>query len=716
MLHIQTHLLKIILALLGLFPVAATAREDPKNRIQNPQPNPLVALEKFIEEKRRELNVPGVAVAIVQEDRVIFARGFGMRNVEEGLPVTPNTLFAIGSCTKAFTAITVLMSAEEGKLALSDSPKKYLPYFKLRDSEADGKITIGDLLCHRSGLDRTDLAWYMGSLRPEEVIRVAGLARPTAKLGEKLQYQNVMYLVAGEIVGKVQKKPWGKFLAERIFRPLGMHSSNISVREMQRASDYARGYSVSPTTKQPIPLPIKDLSNIAPAGAINSNVKEMAQWISLMLNSGVFEGKRLLSEESFKELWVERGKLMGTISYGYGWMLSDWNGHRIVEHGGGIDGFTANVALMPEKKLGVVALSNASGTPLPGVITKAVWEHLVGNPKKPVELTSSLPVTPSPVNPADEAGTYHLSAVKMDLVIAFKNGKLTVTPTSQPEMPLEPVGGRRYRIGPPAPPDVFITFRPTPENPQETELLLEQSGMKFIGKRAAAFTAPLSVDELLRKVTEAAGGEANLRRHKTLVMKFDADLENQGLTGEVVIKMRAPNAYEKCVTLCALGKKLATLRDYFDGMQGGDEPSFSITLRKEGNALADAAIAGDFYPELNGKKLFKSIIIKRMDKIDAEEVYVVEKIPEKGSTITDYISTKSFLTLQRSGPGPVTTTFRDYRSVDGVMIPFTLIQDIPGQGKTLLKLKEIQFDVRIPPATFRPKEKRSVQRPDWWYL
>ncbi|HXG24552.1 MAG TPA: serine hydrolase domain-containing protein, partial [Chthonomonadales bacterium] len=326
MLSTQARHFTVILALLGVFPLSATARQDPKPRIQNPQPDPLAVLEKFIEEKRMELNVPGVAVAIVREDRVIFARGYRLRDVEEKLPVTPNTLFAIGSCTKAFTAVTVLISAEEGKLALTDSPKKYLPYFKLRDPEADGKITIGDLLCHRSGLDRTDLAWYMGRLRPEEVIRVAGLAKPMAKLGEKLQYQNVMYLVAGEIVGKVQKKPWGKFLAERIFRPLGMSSSNISVSEMQRASDYAHGYTLSPTTKHPIPLPIKDLSNIAPAGAINSNAKEMAQWIRLMLNGGVFAGKRLLSEESFQELWTERGKLMGTISYGYGWMLNDWNG------------------------------------------------------------------------------------------------------------------------------------------------------------------------------------------------------------------------------------------------------------------------------------------------------------------------------------------------------------------------------------------------------
>jgi CubicO group peptidase (beta-lactamase class C family) len=712
-----------VLISLGLTSPPAEAIETLLASQQSANTNPtrlpsdaLAALEKFIEEKRQELNVPGVGVAIVQEDRVIFAKGFGWRNVEEGLPVTPNTLFAIGSCTKAFTAVTVLMSAEEGKLALTDSPKKYLPYFKLSDPEADSKITIGDLLCHRSGLGRTDLAWYMGQLRSEEVIRVAGVAKPTAKFGEKLQYQNVMYLVAGEIVGKVHRKPWGQVVAERIFRPLGMRSSNVSIREMQCTIDYARGYTFNPETKQTIPLPMKDLSHIAPAGAINSSVKDMAQWIRLMLNGGILEGKRLLSDGSFRELWVERGKLMGTTGYGYGWALSEWNGHRVAEHGGAIDGFTAHVALMPGKKLGVVILSNASGTPLPGIITKAIWEHLIKIPQKPPQSPPPLSAYVPSVDPASEAGTYHLSTVKMDLVIAFKNGKLTITPTGQPEMPLEPMGGRRYRIGPPAPPDVFITFRPSQDNPQETELLLEQSGMKFIGKKPAAFVAPLSIEELMQKVLVAAGGEANLRKHKTLVMTFDAELENQGLTGEVIMKMQAPNAYEKRVMLRTLGKKLATIRDFFDGVRGGDELGSSITLPKEGNALADAAIQGEFYPELHWRKLFKRITIKKMDKIEEEEVYVVEKIPEKGSALTDYISTKSSLTLKREGPGPVTTTFRDYRAVDGVMIPFTMIQEIPGQGNTRLKVREVRFNMRIPPATFRPRERKSVTRPDWWYL
>src|SRR5262249_9659135 len=156
------------------------------------------------------------------DDKVLFLKGLGLRDVEQKLPVTPETLFAIGSSSKAFTAMTMLMSADEGKLALTDAPRKHLSYFHLRDPEADSKITLSDLLSHRSGLDRTDLVWYTGKLKPEEVIRAAGTVKPTAKLGEKFQYQNVMYLAAGEIVGAVQHTSWQKFVANRIFKPLRM--------------------------------------------------------------------------------------------------------------------------------------------------------------------------------------------------------------------------------------------------------------------------------------------------------------------------------------------------------------------------------------------------------------------------------------------------------------------------------------------------------------
>src|SRR5687767_10562295 len=202
----------------------------------------LAKIEKEIEEKRKELGVPGVAVAIVKDDKVVFQRGFGWRDVERKLPVTADTLFAIGSCTKAFTAMAAVISQDAGKLSLDESPKKHLSYFKLQDPEADAKITVRDLLAHTSGLIRSDVVNSTGVLNREEVIKVAGWAKPTAKLREEFQYQNTMYSAAGEVVAKANGTTWERFIEERIFKPLGMKSSNTSIRDMARVSDHATGY------------------------------------------------------------------------------------------------------------------------------------------------------------------------------------------------------------------------------------------------------------------------------------------------------------------------------------------------------------------------------------------------------------------------------------------------------------------------------------------
>ncbi|HYE75466.1 MAG TPA: serine hydrolase domain-containing protein, partial [Blastocatellia bacterium] len=188
----------------------------------------LAALEKELEAKRQELGVTGLSLVIVKDDKVVFMKGIGYRNLKSKLPVTPDTLFAIGSSSKAFTAMSAMMSVDDGKLSLDDSPKKYLPYFKLQDPEADEKITVRDLMCHSSGLNRTDLPWVSGVFTREEVIKIAGQAKPTAKFREKFQYQNIMYTAAGEVVAKVQNQPWETVIKNRIFKPLGMNSSNLT--------------------------------------------------------------------------------------------------------------------------------------------------------------------------------------------------------------------------------------------------------------------------------------------------------------------------------------------------------------------------------------------------------------------------------------------------------------------------------------------------------
>ena len=196
----------------------------------------LAAIEKALDDRRKDLGIPGLALVIVKDDQVIYLKGIGYKDLDKKLPVTPDTRFAIGSASKAFTAMLAAMSVDDGKLSLDDSPKKFLPYFTLRDADAAAKITIRDLLAHRSGLNRTDLAMVTGMLNREELIKVAGMAKPTAKLGEKFQYQNIMYTAAGEAVAKAENSTWDKLIASRIFKPLGMNNSELGVPRVANAT------------------------------------------------------------------------------------------------------------------------------------------------------------------------------------------------------------------------------------------------------------------------------------------------------------------------------------------------------------------------------------------------------------------------------------------------------------------------------------------------
>ena len=769
----------------------------------------LAAIEKAIDDGRQKRGIPGLSLVIVKDDKVIYMKGLGYRDFERKVPVTPDTLFAIGSSTKAFTSMLVAMGADEGKISLDDSPKKFLPYFKLQDPDADAKITVRDLLSHSSGLNRTDLAWITGVLNREEVIRVAAQAKPTAKLREKWQYQNVMYSAAGECVAKAEGSSWESLIKERIFKPLGMRGSNLNVADTLRSPDYSKGYNYDEDTKETRQLPMRDFPQVAAAGAINSNARDMAQWLRLMLGGGVFEGKRLVSENNFAELLKPQIKIAGNIHYGLGWMLREWRGHKVAEHGGNIDGFNAQVALMPDQHLGFVMLTNVSASTLPSAAMEAVWSNLASNVVPPTPFNG---VEVKGVKIEDEAGSYLLAEAKMQMDVAVKDGKLTFAVPGQPTYTLEPVGGRRYKLS--GVEGFFVTFRPSKDDPKETEIYLEQpqgnytlkrikpadaktaaasgasveytgplkevigtydsegggpsleialrdgnvvlvlpgqpayplverskdvlgstslpeaysflvrrdaSGAivgitikqpegEFAFKRAAEFKPALTVDELMTKAVEALGGEAALRKHKSWRASVELNFEHQGVQGEGVVYAKAPNASAQEISVTALGKKLGAFHDYFDGAQGGEEASFAPFEPTTGKKLEDARIASDFYTPLDWKRLFKTAELKRLAKVDGEDAYVVVFTPEKGNAVTNYYSTKSFLLLRQdttetSGPIniPVTEKFSDYRSIDGVMIPFTRVSNNIAMGDIVVKLREMKFDVSVPEEIFRRK-------------
>jgi CubicO group peptidase (beta-lactamase class C family) len=678
----------------------------------------LAAIEKAVEERRRALGIPGLSLVIVRDDKVIFKRGFGVRDRERELPVTPDTLFAVGSATKAFTSLTAVMSADERRLSLEDSPKKYLPYFSLRDPEADAKATLRDLFSHRTGLNRTDLAMATGALRRDELIRVAGLAKPAAGFREKFLYQNVMYTAAGEATARANGKTWEQLVTDKLLKPLGMGSTVLTFAEMRKSRDFSLGYDLDADTKETRRLRMLEDFAAAPAGAVISNANDMGEWLRLLTGRGVYRDARLVSEKGFDDLITRQISITPALGYGLGWFLREWRGNKVVDHGGNIEGFNAMVAFMPDKKLGFAMLSNVSYSPLDAEVADIVWSNLLGAPQAPAAANTAPPGNAAPPeSPAREltaaqresAGSYENEKTGKPLEVAVESGRLMLLSQGLPPRELLEKGKDVFALAG-LPEDFSVNVRREASG-KPVGLLIKQPGGEVAFRRTPDLKDAPSVDELMARVVEALGGETNLRRHHSMLMTASIDFENEGVRGESTTSAKAPNKLATRTTLYALDKKIGSVFEYFDGTGGGVEASFGTPETKAGRQLEDARRAADFYAPLNWKSLYKTVALKRVSRVGDEDAYVVAKTQENGNTVTDYVSTKSFLVLRREssisygGTGLKMLSaedYSDYRSVEGVLIPFKTVTNNPAQGTAVVAVKEVKFDIEVADETFRP--------------
>jgi len=356
------------------------------------QEAPLNGFDDYVNKALREWEVPGVAIAIVKDDRIILAKGYGVRKLGDPLPVSERTLFAIGSSSKAFTAASIAMLVDEGKLKWDDRVTKYLPEFELYDPYVTRELTVRDLLSHRSGLDRGDLLWYGSEYDRDEILRRTRYLKPTWSLRSTFGYQNLMYLAAGQLVARVSGKSWDEFVRQRFFIPLTMAASNTSIKDLKNSDDVSSPHSRVEEKVQVIPW--RNIDNIAPAGSINSNVVDMAQWVRLQLAQGDYQKQRLVSSGAVKEMHTSQTVMRVEppfsllypeahfLNYGLGWFLHDYRGRKVVEHGGAIDGMRAQVAMIPEEKLGLVILTNLGGTTLPLPLMYKIFDAYLGAPQR----------------------------------------------------------------------------------------------------------------------------------------------------------------------------------------------------------------------------------------------------------------------------------------------------------------------------------------------
>jgi len=341
----------------------------------------------------KDQHIAGFAVAVVKGDQVIYSKGFGYRDVENKKPVTTNTLFAIGSSSKAFTASLLGLLRKEGELTFEDKAVDLLPQLRFYNDEMNNQIILRDLMAHRSGLSRYDSSWFLfNSKDRDSIIARVKYMKPTAAVREKWFYNNFMYLAQGMIVEEFTGKTWEQNIKEKFFIPLEMNRSNTDIMTFQNDSDAALPYTVANdnTIKK---IDYYNINGMGPAGSINSSVNDMANWLKVWINDGSFKGKEILPKDYITEAMSSQMVMSADLpdkhsdiflaNYGLGWMIGSYRGHYVVEHGGNINGFSANVAFFPSDKLGIVVLTNQNVSKVPMIICNSIADKIFN--LKPVD-------------------------------------------------------------------------------------------------------------------------------------------------------------------------------------------------------------------------------------------------------------------------------------------------------------------------------------------
>ena len=349
----------------------------------------LEGIESLIGKVLETTNTPGCAIAIVEGERILYTNGIGFRDFENRLKVDSNTLFPIGSTTKAFTAALLGIYQEQKMLSFDESPLKYVPNLKFLNDDLNSNLTIQDLLSMRSGLALHDAAWSGLPLDDKnQLIKRIEFLEPTNKLREKWNYSNWSYFIAGMIGENLTKNSWEKNVEEHLFKPLQMHASNFGVKGLLNKQNTSLSYQV--VGDKPKIIEYRDLGAMKPAGAINSNANDMANWLLTWVNNGRFNGQEILpkkyvSEAIHAQAVMPTGYLpdeefngIYTANYGYGWILTNYQGHYRVEHGGSIDGFRSTVAFFPNEKIGIVVLTNQTNYEAALIIRNILADKLLG--------------------------------------------------------------------------------------------------------------------------------------------------------------------------------------------------------------------------------------------------------------------------------------------------------------------------------------------------
>lgn len=627
-------LIATVLATLSWFPAtevpptetslsAITSDESPfKGRLAN--------LVEQLEKERIQANIPGMALAVVKDGQVVLTHGFGIADVETQRAVTAETIFAIGSSSKAFTSTLAGIMQDEGALDFDDPVTNFLPNFELAvDSpDEDTAVTLRDLMSHRTGFTRMTSLWSGASVPRETILKTAVNAEPWAEFRKEFWYNNVMFLAAGMATAAAVEGEWDELVRTRLFAPLKMSATTLTTAAAQEDMRLALGYEWNEDTLAFEHKKMRDLTAIAPAGGINSNVVDMAQWLRLQLGRGELDGTRLISEEALEETWSPNMQMSEGTSYGLGWMLREYKGTSVVEHGGNIDGFGAQVTLFPEENLGFVLLTNVTSTLLqPGSIG-IVHDALLG---EVADATAAIEVgefTKYTGNYIGNFGSFRDATFK----ILVQNEHLAIHIPGQMAYELnspDEAGLRTFRMSA----SNAVSFG-TDESGAITQMNLHEAGMKFEMPREGveiAMEIPLAEIERFLGTYYLDALDTNV---EVVIQNGRLGLD---VPGQMVFELRAPDED---------GRRNFRISD-----------DMAVRFNEDGAGL------------LTGLTMFEGPDQRTLPRVNPSEAEVVKDLPTLDELVAIRKTTTPWELLKKSGTVRLTGTLRMAQSgIEGTFI------------------------------------------------
>lgn len=347
----------------------------------------LAGFDQYIIEQMSDWHIPGLAIGVLLEDEIILAQGYGYADLPHQILVTPETVFPIGSATKAFTTLALGLLVDEGRLDWDRPIRDYLPWFKLADPLATERITARDLVCHRSGLPRHEFFWFNSTATRRELAERMQHLALFKDFRAGYWYQNLTYIVAGELIEHISRQSWEEFITERIFHPLEMASASPNFAGLSQTPSRALPYMER--DEQLTGVAYQNLDVIGPAGGINAHLLDMLKWVALHLNQGKYPGGELISAAGITQLHTPQVVINDPqkypetplANYALGWRVIPYRGYKVIRHGGNVTGFASHVTFLPEEKLGIVILSNKEPNPVLQNILYNLYDRLLGLPR-----------------------------------------------------------------------------------------------------------------------------------------------------------------------------------------------------------------------------------------------------------------------------------------------------------------------------------------------